>query len=115
MLIASVREIRIVLFPSELLHSGDEGKHCLDVLMDLIPRLTGLKRLVHQVELSFAMSTLSPEESVWDRRSGILPSLLHTLHQYHPNCRLHISLPYRPDLWSNLHCLLILRALTRWL
>jgi len=99
-LIASVREIHIFLLPSELHHSGDEGQHCLDLLMDLIPKLTGLKRLIYQLELSFAMSTLSPEESVWNRRSGILPLLLHTLHQYHPNCRLDISLPYRPDLTS---------------
>jgi len=99
-LIASVREIHIFLLPSELLHSGDEGQHCLDVLIDLIPRLAGLKRLIYQVELSFDMSTLSPEESAWDHQSGILPLLLHTLHQYHPNCRLDISLPYRLDLMS---------------
>lgn len=99
-LIASVREIQIFLFPWELLHAGDEGRHCLDLLIDMVPKLRGLKRVIYRVELSFAMSTLDLEESRWDHSSGILPSLLRTLHQHHPKCRLDISLPYRPDLWA---------------
>lgn len=99
-LISSVREIHIFLLPSEVLHSGDEGQNCLDLLIDLIPRLTGLKRLLYQVEISFAMSSLSPEESRWDHHSGVLPSLLHTLHHYHPNCCLDVTLPPRQDLVS---------------
>jgi len=99
-LIASVREIHIFLLPSELLHSGDEGQHCLNLLINLIPRFTGLKRLLYQVELSFAMGSLGLEESRWDHHSGILPSLLRTLPQYHPNCTLDVTLPYRQDLVS---------------
>lgn len=96
----SVRKIHISWYPSEIPRFGVESQACIETLLELIPKLAGLKRVVYTAELSFAMETLSNEESRWDHESGILPSLLRRVHQYHLECLVDVSLPFRQDMMS---------------
>ena len=87
----SIRELQIHWFPSIIPHLGDEGRGCLELLIELLPRLSGLKNLIYTVENAFAMENLSHEESHWDDQHGILPWLVDGLNVHHPNCRLSVA------------------------
>ena len=99
-IIASVREISIQCFSPIDSEQANELRAVFDSLSNLIPRLVGLKRVTYRVHNSFGRDALSFEESIWDHRSAIFPSLLRALNAYHPHCLLSVSFPGRVDLVS---------------
>ena len=96
----SVRAISIHCFPHDLPDIREAAQGTLDLFETLFPRLRGLKQVSYKVEPAFAVRGFKHEESSWDFKFGLLPTLLRVLHRYQPQCRLSVALPSRIDLVS---------------
>ncbi len=93
----SVRKILILFYTADLPHIPDAARRSFTLLIELLPRLRGLKHVSYKVDNSFAMKGLNFRESDFDHDFGMLPTVLKALHKHHPRCRLGVSLPARMD------------------
>lgn len=95
-----VREINIKCFPSELPKVASANRRRWQDILQLIPRLIGLRHLSYIVETSFAMEGLNFEESRLEHQYRNLTDLIRSLQQRSTTCRLSLDLPAQVDLIS---------------